>query len=110
MVVQFERFVPSGLLSHRRQARGLWDSTCVYLVTMCLWFVDKLFILPIFMSGLNSKTLSLPKEKNETNFVLPVNKGEKPTCISFISTNKVARWEILWFAVTNLTSLRLRAC
>lgn len=40
--------------------------------------------LPTGMIGLNSKNLSLPRQKSEADFVLPAVEGEKPTCISFL--------------------------
>lgn len=76
VVTQFERSVPAGL-SLRIASEGSRQSFCGLVACVCIWWrcvcglsTNELY-LPVCVIWLNSKNLSLPREKNEPNFVLP---------------------------------------
>lgn len=68
----------------RRQARACVEQhLCGFGEGACCLSTNYRY-LPTGMIGLNSKNLSLPRQKSEAGFVVPAVEGEKPTCISFL--------------------------
>lgn len=102
-------------LSLRRVCAGdepelVWSSTCVYsgkAPDVC-WQIISTFQSEWLGSIL--RTFLFQGRKVRLILCYLLLKEKNPPVFPFFSTNRVALWGTPWFAVTNWTSLRLRAC